>query len=202
MLREAHDGDTACRDGILDLLRTWEIGGTDLHRLAVVRIVREEDRHISSPRGTPLLCILPKMGLLDRAFAQPYRHATSDEYTSGLCTSWLLSPTLLFAYRLLISLYAFVVLFFILGWESTHNASAQAEQSFSYFTVLTYWGLAFYFAFAAAHTASYAWRGRPWLQAWPGWVRYLHSVYYSAVTVYPFIVTGACSLVFVVWMRC
>jgi len=130
------------------------------------------------------------MGFFDKAFTQHYRKSISDDYISRLCTSWLLSPRLLFAYRLLVSIYAFVVLFFILGWESTHNDSAAARQSFSFFTVLTYWGLAFYFAFAAAHTASYAWRGRPWLQRWPTVLKYMHSVYYSTITVYPFVVTG------------
>lgn len=132
----------------------------------------------------------PKMGFLDKAFVQPWRKSLSDDYVLRLCTSWLLPPILLFAYRLLISLYAFTVLFFILGWDSTHGASATAGHQFSYFTVLTYWGLAFYFAFAAAHTASYVWRGRPWLQGWPKVLKWLHSVFYASVTVYPFIVTG------------
>lgn len=130
------------------------------------------------------------MGFFDRAFRQPYVHSTTDEYVVRLVTSWVLPPSLLFVYRLLISLYAFVVLFFNLGWDDSHNENDVAKQSFSYFTVLTYWGLAFYFAFAGAHTASYAFRGRAWLQSWPGALKWLHSVFYATVTVFPFIVTG------------
>jgi len=126
------------------------------------------------------------MSLLSKPFVNPYCHTLTDDYTTRLFTSWLLPPTLLFAYRALISLYAFVVLFFILAWDSTDDA----RYSFSYFTVLTYWGLAFYFAVAAAQTGALTWRGRSWLQGWWGPARYAHSVFYATVTVYPFIVTG------------
>ena len=51
-------------------------------------------------------------------------------------------------------------------------ASEAADHSFSYFTDLGYWGLAFYFAFAAAHTGSYALTGRPWLASWPAVLRW------------------------------
>lgn len=125
-----------------------------------------------------------------RAFRQPYLHSTSDPYILSLFTSWLLPPTLLFAYRALISLYCFVVLFFNIGWDEAHSTDYLARQSFSYFTVLGYWGLAFYFAVSAAHTASYAFRGCAWLQSWPGPLKWLHSVFYATVTVFPFVVTG------------
>uniref|UniRef100_L2FNW7 Uncharacterized protein n=1 Tax=Colletotrichum fructicola (strain Nara gc5) TaxID=1213859 RepID=L2FNW7_COLFN len=82
-------------------------------------------------------------------------------------TSWLLSPYLLAACRALISLYIFVTRFFIIGWTCTHAEDGGCTivgQSFSYFTVLTYWGLAFYFLA-------------------------LHAFYYTTITTYPFIVT-------------
>ncbi len=121
---------------------------------------------------------------------QSYDASTSPTYIQRLCSSWLLPPWLLFAYRALISLYAFVVLFTIIGYDTTHGNSEAAAHDFSYFTDLTYWGLAFYFPFAAAHTASYALRGQAWPESWPKPLRYLHSAFYVTITVYPFIVTG------------
>ena len=67
-------------------------------------------------------------------------------------TSWLLSPAALASVRLLFSLYAFLTQFVILGL----SGRVLDEQSFSYFTVLTYWGLAFYFLVAGVHTAGYS----------------------------------------------
>lgn len=110
-------------------------------------------------------------------------------------TSWLLPPPALFAARVLISFYIFFTQFFSLGWQSTHGDSYGARLSFSLFTILTYWGLGFYFAFAAAHTASYWLRGRPWLASWPRALQALHSLFYSTVVVFPVIVTGEFRLV-------
>lgn len=123
---------------------------------------------------------------------QSYEASTEPSYVQRLCSSWLLSPPALLAYRALISIYAFVVLFTTNGYYSTHGMTRQADHSFSYFTDLTYWGIAFYLAFAAAHTASFAFRGRPWLETWPKPLRYAHSAFYTTITVYPFIVTGMC----------
>ncbi|GLI74598.1 hypothetical protein PoHVEF18_002842 [Penicillium ochrochloron] len=83
-------------------------------------------------------------------------------------TSWLLPPTILAALRGLIALYIFTTIFFIWGWDGTHNNTAAIGQSFSYFTWLTYWGLGFYHLFAAIHTACYARTGRSVLfEKWP-----------------------------------
>ena len=121
---------------------------------------------------------------------QSYNASLSPTYIERLCTSWLISPVLLFALRALISLYAFITRFTIIGYESTNGMGEAADHDSSYFTTLTYWGLAFYFAFAAAHTASYAFRGRAFLESWPGPLRWLHSTLYATITVYPWIVTG------------
>ncbi|KAK8164184.1 hypothetical protein IWX90DRAFT_251084 [Phyllosticta citrichinensis] len=102
-------------------------------------------------------------------------------------TSWLLSPGALFAYRATLSSYAFIATFVNLGWNGTHGGTA--GQSFSYFTNLTYWGLSFYFAVAAAHTGTYWLTGRPLLARWPRWCQELHAIFYSTITVFPFIVT-------------
>ncbi|KAG5937627.1 hypothetical protein E4U53_008169 [Claviceps sorghi] len=71
------------------------------------------------------------------------------------------------------------------------------KQSFSYFTVLTYWGLAFYFAVSAVHTLSYARRlaRRPQsptclLDALPRALQALHSLFYTTVVTLPFLVTA------------
>ncbi|OAA62275.1 FAR-17a/AIG1-like protein [Cordyceps fumosorosea ARSEF 2679] len=109
-------------------------------------------------------------------------------------TSWLLPPWLLFACRALFSLYAFVDLFFTLGWTCTHASAGgcqTARRTFSYFTVLTYWGIAFYFAVSATHTLTYILsRGRSSLLArLPRPLQALHALYYTSVTTLPFLVT-------------
>lgn len=104
-------------------------------------------------------------------------------------TSWLLPPGLLFAFRALLSLYAFVTAIFNLGWRSTQHLGG-AGQSFSFFTNLTYWGLAFYFAFSALHTGTYWLTGRPLLARWPPALQRLHSIFYSTITNFPFVVTS------------
>ncbi|KAI9806808.1 MAG: hypothetical protein M1833_002465 [Piccolia ochrophora] len=106
-------------------------------------------------------------------------------------TSWAVPPFVLFLIRALISLYAFVTIFFSLGWESTHGQGQEARRSFSYFTDLNYWGLAFYFLFAAIHTFTYARSGRAALDRWPRPLQALHSLLYTTVVTYPFFVTSA-----------
>ncbi|KAM0441217.1 hypothetical protein ACHAPT_000523 [Fusarium lateritium] len=107
-------------------------------------------------------------------------------------TSWLLNPWLLFACRALISVYAFVTRFFIIGWTCTHSSlggCTEVRHSFSYFTILTYWGIAFYFAVAALHTLTYALRARPLLDSLPRPLQALHALFYSTIVTYPFLVT-------------
>ncbi|KAM0206745.1 hypothetical protein ACHAQD_012328 [Fusarium lateritium] len=107
-------------------------------------------------------------------------------------TSWLLNPWLLFAARALISIYALVTRFFIIGWTCTHDdlgGCKEVGRSFSYFTILTYWGIAFYFAVAALHTITYAIRGRSLLDNLPRPLQALHALFYSTIVTYPFLVT-------------
>ncbi|CAK7209223.1 hypothetical protein SEUCBS140593_000425 [Sporothrix eucalyptigena] len=108
-------------------------------------------------------------------------------------TSWLLPPAVLAAFRAVFSIYIFTTLLFIIGWDCSHSSlggCAEAGDEFSYFTVLTYWGLAFYFAVAAVHTASYAHSGFALLDRFPRSLQYLHSLFYSTITVFPFVVTA------------
>ncbi|KAF9739362.1 hypothetical protein PMIN01_01996 [Paraphaeosphaeria minitans] len=111
--------------------------------------------------------------------------------TYRFSTSWILPPAVIFFARALLSLYAFATLFYIFGWNGTHGRDIDSRRSFSFFTILTYWGLAFYFAFAAAHTGSYWLTGRPFLNRWYAPLRWAHSAFYSTIAVYPFIVTVA-----------
>ncbi|KAH8682162.1 hypothetical protein BX600DRAFT_35208 [Xylariales sp. PMI_506] len=110
-------------------------------------------------------------------------------------TSWLLPPYALFAIRALFCAYAFFVLFFNLGWQCTHPAAGYAyacqasAESFSYFTILTYWGIAFYLLAASIHTFTYARYGSPLIDRFPRFLQVLHSFYYSTITSYPFLVT-------------
>ncbi|KAI0909213.1 hypothetical protein F4823DRAFT_448850 [Ustulina deusta] len=106
-------------------------------------------------------------------------------------TSWLVPPYVLFGIRLLISLYVFTTLLFNIGYECAHASLGGCKASranFSYFTVLSYWGLAFYFLVAAAHTFVYARRGTAPLDTWARPLQYLHSLFYSSVTTFPFLV--------------
>jgi hypothetical protein len=96
----------------------------------------------------------------------------------------------LFCFRALLALYAFVTLFTIFGWNGSHGMADASRHSFSFFTVLTYWGLAFYYAFAAIHTGSYCFTGVSFLSRWPRALQIAHSMFYSTIVVYPFIVTS------------
>lgn len=109
--------------------------------------------------------------------------------TYRFSTSWILTPGLLFTLRALLSLYAFTTIFTIFGYDGVNGQAEDARRSFSYFTNLTYWGLAFYFAFAAAHTASYWLTGTPFLARWPQLLQSLHSIFYSTIVVFPWLVT-------------
>ncbi|CAG8978590.1 hypothetical protein HYALB_00011740 [Hymenoscyphus albidus] len=108
-------------------------------------------------------------------------------------TSWLLSPWALFACRAAISLYAFATIFFIMGWEGGNHDGLSVHdirKSFSFFTVLCYWGAAFYFLAAAIHTFSYALNGgTPLLNRLPRPLQALHYLFYSTITTFPFLVT-------------
>ncbi|KAJ4295939.1 hypothetical protein N0V88_004641 [Collariella sp. IMI 366227] len=122
----------------------------------------------------------------------PFRFGTAVwDPTHRFETSWLLSPWLLFICRALLCLYIFTTLFFVLGWQCAHaeDGCAASRATFSYFTHLTYWGLGFYFLFAAVHTFTYVRSGVALLNRFPRPLQALHSAFYSTITVYPIIVT-------------
>ena len=91
------------------------------------------------------------------------------------------------------SFYAFFTLIFILAYKCADTANGGCKQSqdeFSYFTVLTYWGLAFYFALSALHTFTYWRTGTPLLDRFPRLLQALHSLLYTTIVTYPFLVTA------------
>lgn len=63
------------------------------------------------------------------------------------------------------------------------------RQSFSYFTYINFWSQSFYFFFASMHTFVAARRGTSWLDNWPKYLQAAHAVFYSCVTVLPFLVS-------------
>lgn len=79
----------------------------------------------------------------------------------------------------------------MLAWQCAREVTGceASRNSFSYFTHLTYWGLAFYFLASATHTFTYARSGVPLLARFPRPLQALHSAFYTTVVVYPFIVT-------------
>ncbi|MCJ1470713.1 hypothetical protein MMC07_009360 [Pseudocyphellaria aurata] len=109
----------------------------------------------------------------------------ADRYTS----SWLLPPVILAVVRLFLSLWAFTTIVVIFGWDGSHGLEQHARRSFSYFTNLTYWGLAFYFLFAGLHSLSYARSGTSWLRSWPRPLQAAHAILYTTVITFPFLVT-------------
>jgi hypothetical protein len=110
--------------------------------------------------------------------------------TTRFTTSWLLPPSILFAQRLLFAAYAFATIFGKYGYEATHHDGDAIGKSFSFFTELTYWGLAFYNLFAALHTGVYWIRGRSLLANWSRVLQEAHSVFYSTIVVFPWLVTS------------
>ncbi|KAL5113322.1 hypothetical protein ACEQ8H_008817 [Pleosporales sp. CAS-2024a] len=125
--------------------------------------------------------------VLGQGLAAPYTGPFDPAHR--FTTSWILSPVVLFSIRALLALYAFVTLFTIFGWNNDHGRAAASRHSFSFFTNLTYWGLAFYYTFAAIHTGSYCVTGTSFLARWPKGLQIAHSIFYSTIVVYPFIVT-------------
>ena len=105
-------------------------------------------------------------------------------------TSWLLPPLVLAAIRALLSLYCFFAIVYSFAFRGSHGQTEANARSSSYFTNITYWSMAFYFAVSAAHTASYALTGTPLLARWPRVLQQLHSIFYSTIVVFPFLVTS------------
>ncbi|KAE9980204.1 hypothetical protein EG328_000438 [Venturia inaequalis] len=116
-----------------------------------------------------------------------FRRGSSEPFDAvRFSSSWLFSPTVLCILRATFSAYIFACIITFLVMDGLKGG---AGYFFSYFTDLTFFGLAFYFAFAALHSGSYARTGTPLLARWPKFLQILHSLFYSTITIFPFLVT-------------
>lgn len=114
--------------------------------------------------------------------------------TRSFTTSWLLPPLLLALLRLLIFTYALATQLANWIYDSTVGSARDIGREFSYFTVLTFWGILFYFLIAGVHTLVYSIQGRTWLDSWPWPLQELHSFFYTSIVTLPILVT------FVYWV--
>jgi len=109
-----------------------------------------------------------------------------------LVSSYLISPALLAAIRLLFAFFTFVTLLFLLIWEGV--VTHQADSYFSYFTNLTFIGLSAYFIASGIQTFLHSKNLRkdvhayP-LQKWPRPLHWMHIFLLTTVTTFPFLVT-------------
>ncbi|KAF2440142.1 hypothetical protein P171DRAFT_489916 [Karstenula rhodostoma CBS 690.94] len=131
---------------------------------------------------------------------------------SGFDTSYtfvrshFVSPATLACIRAVLCLYSFTTIITCYTWLAHKTATislkdvnldpytiqqgnAAIGQSFSFFTYLTFWSLGFYFLISAFHTFTYAFRRRTWLHTWPLPLQLLHTLFYSTITCFPFLVT-------------
>jgi hypothetical protein len=138
----------------------------------------------ASPAKPPGTIYLLKQNVAAFIKAWTVPRAFDDRIT----TSWLIPPLHLACIRLLFSLYAFAI-FFIFAWNGIHHYGESSRRSFSYFTDLSYWGLAFYFLISGIHTFLYARTGKTWLHSWPRVWSSAHNIFYVTVVTFPFLVT-------------
>lgn len=114
----------------------------------------------------------------------------SFDPTYRFSTSWLVSSVTLFAIRALFSLYTFIFLFYAIGTDIQANRPRRALETLTFFPWLSYWGLAIYFAVSAFHTFSYARWGKPPFARWHGTLQQLHSLLYTTIVVFPWLITS------------
>ncbi|PGH31478.1 hypothetical protein GX50_05720 [[Emmonsia] crescens] len=104
-------------------------------------------------------------------------------------TSWLFSPLIFSILRLIIFFYCLLTLVIIFAYEGANGRGIHDAQAFSYFTNLSFIGILWYFLVAAIHTFLYSRKGRSvLLNKWPRWLRSMHSLFYTTVVCYPFVV--------------
>lgn len=103
-------------------------------------------------------------------------------------TSWSLPPLVLAVWRLLFALFGWADLFAVFGYDGIHDPGAIGPQ-FSFFTDLTWWGITCYMTIASIHTFVYAARGHTWLERWWWPLQALHSLFYTTIVTFPFLVT-------------
>jgi hypothetical protein len=132
--------------------------------------------------------------------------STSFDPNNTFVRSHFVSPLVLACIRAVLSLYSFTTIITCYAWLAHKTATIKLKdvnigsytiqqsdaaigQSFSFFTYLTFWSLGFYFLVSSVHTFMYAFRQRTWLHSWPKLFQLAHSLYYSCITSFPFLVT-------------
>ncbi|KAF2655991.1 hypothetical protein K491DRAFT_597881 [Lophiostoma macrostomum CBS 122681] len=133
-------------------------------------------------------------------------HPSGYDPTNDFVRSSILPPWALACVRATVALYCFTTIIVCYSWlahntttttlqdvnissYSLKTGSAGIGQSFSFFTYITFWSLGFYFLLSSIHTFFYALRRPTWLHQWPRILQLLHSLYYTSVTTFPFLVT-------------
>ncbi|EFX00971.1 hypothetical protein CMQ_2052 [Grosmannia clavigera kw1407] len=109
-------------------------------------------------------------------------------------TSWCLPPYALCAIRALFSIYAFFVLYSVIGWLCGHDelgGCSAALLELSHFSFLSYWGIAYYFLVSSVDTFIYARTGTALPDRLPRSLQILHWAFLCAtITVYPLLITA------------
>lgn len=103
-------------------------------------------------------------------------------------TSWLLPPLGLASYRLLFALFCWTNFIANWIWNGLYDPSDIGTE-WSYFTTLTFAGLTVYMTVASIHTFVYASKGYSLLDRSPRAIQALHSLFYTTIIVFPFLVT-------------
>ncbi|OJD26758.1 hypothetical protein ACJ73_01847 [Blastomyces percursus] len=104
-------------------------------------------------------------------------------------TSWLFRPLVFGIIRLTIFFYCLIVTVILFAVAGASGHAIEDVRTFSYFTSLSFIGVLVYFLVAGIHTVLYARQGRSVLfNKWPRWLRALHSVLYTTIVCYPFVV--------------
>lgn len=103
-------------------------------------------------------------------------------------TSWAFPPIVLAVWRLLYALFGWADLFAGWGYDAVHSPASIGSQ-FSYFTNLTWWGITCYMTIASIHGFVYVAKGHTWLDRWWRPLQVLHSLFYTTIVTYPFLVT-------------
>ena len=131
---------------------------------------------------------------------------TGFDPNKAFVRSQFVSPLVLASVRAVLCIYSFTTLITCYTWLAHRTATISLKdvniesytiqqsddaigQSFSFFTYLTFWSLGFYFLVSSVHTFMYAFRQRTWLHNWSKALQLAHSLYYSSITSFPFLVT-------------
>lgn len=133
--------------------------------------------------------------------------STGFDTSHKFVSSHFVSPLFLATTRALLMLYSFTTIITCYAWlrhntatttlkdvnlnsYTLHQSSAAIGHSFSFFTYLAFWSMGFYFLVAGYHTFMYAFHGRTDLHvSFPRALQLAHSLYYSTITTFPFLVT-------------